>query len=76
MSSIRRLTVASAVHHSGRARLLCRLLSHSVGNSRQNYAKGMSLSPYPVSSLILILTLFLATECPKREFLHALSPLL
>jgi hypothetical protein len=74
MSSIRRLTVASAVHHSGRARLLCRLLSHSAGNSRQDYAKGMSLSPSHVSYPFL--TLFPATERHKREFLHALSPLL
>ena len=44
MSSVRRLTVTSAVHHSGRTRLLRWLPSHSTGNSRQDYAKGMSLS--------------------------------
>ena len=44
MSSIRHLTFTSAVRHPGHTRLLCRLYSHSAGNSRQDYTKGMSLS--------------------------------
>jgi hypothetical protein len=73
MSSIRRLTVTtSAVHHSGRTRLLCWLLSHSAGDFRQVYAKGTSR--FPVSYIFL--TPFPATKRLKRELLHALSPLL
>jgi hypothetical protein len=45
MSSIRPLTVTSPVHHSGRTRLLCWLLSHSARHSRQGYARGTSRSP-------------------------------
>ncbi len=43
---IRRLTVTTPVHYSGRAGLLCWLSSHSTGNPRQDYAKGMSVSPF------------------------------
>jgi hypothetical protein len=58
--SIRRLTVTFAVRPSGRTPLLCRLPSHSAGNSKQDYAKGMSR--FLVSYLFL--TLFSATERP------------